>query len=215
MENAVRATKAMCAACFEVLISNLKKENAEIPVERLFNDEPQVSSCCPLFVTWTIGADKDLRGCIGTFDQSSEIGSLLPRYALVSALNDTRFSPITLNEVQHLQVAVSLLTNFTPIQDPLGWEVGRHGIEIEFRMAGRNYSGTFLPEVASEQGWDQATTLVYLFKKAGYKPSNPNRPSEDIVREVRPNLKVKTYESSKLSMSYAEFLQYIRERTGN
>jgi len=28
--------------------------------------------------------------------------------------------------------------------------VGKHGIEIDFEMHGRPYSGTFLPEVASE-----------------------------------------------------------------
>lgn len=59
-----------------------------------------------------------------------------------------------MSEVPQLQVGVSLLVNFTDIKNPLEWEVGKHGIEIEFEANGRPYSGTFLPEVAPEQGWD-------------------------------------------------------------
>ena len=209
MEALVSATSAMCSVCFEVLIAKLKNENIESAISRFYSTEPQADKACPLFVTWKIGEDKDLRGCIGTFDQTGKLGKTLPKYSLISALNDSRFSPITLREVQHLHVAVSLLTNFTPIQDPLGWAVGRHGIEIEFKVAGRSYSGTFLPEVAEEQCWDQPTTLVHLFKKAGYKPSNSNRPPIEIVNDLRGSLQVTTYESSKNSMSYQEFLQYI------
>ena len=53
-----------------------------------------------------------------------------------------------------LGVAVSLLTQFEDMAHPMDWEVGKHGIEIDFRHGGRKYSGTFLPEVAEEQGWD-------------------------------------------------------------
>lgn len=202
----------MCAVCFEVLISNLKRQDTA-PITRRFElEEPLANECSPLFVTWTIGEDKDLRGCIGTFDRSSQIGSLVPRYALISALQDTRFSPITPPEIKHLSVSVSLLRNFQEINDPLGWTVGVHGIEIELRVQGRNYSGTFLPEVAPEQGWDQPTTLVYLFRKAGYKPKNPNRSPIEIINEVRQGLKVTTYESSKLTMSYDEYLKFIGEK---
>ena len=47
-----------------------------------------------------------------------------------------------------------MLTNSKEIDDPLKWEVGKHGIEIDFKAHGRAYGGTFLPEVAKEQGWD-------------------------------------------------------------
>ena len=55
-----------------------------------------------------------------------------------------------MKEVPKLNVGLSLLVNFTDINDPLEWEVGKHGIEIDFSHNGRKYSGTFLPEVASE-----------------------------------------------------------------
>ena len=206
------ASPKMCSVCFEILIANLKRLETDPIIRRFQSEEPLSSECSPLFVTWNIGEDKDLRGCIGTFDRSNPIGSTIPRYALISALNDSRFSPITLPEIKHLTVSVSLLRNFVEINDPLSWTVGVHGIEIDFKANGRNFSGTFLPEVAPEQGWDQATTLVYLFRKAGFKPSNPNRRPVEIVNELRPNLKVTTYESSKLSMSYQDYLKFIEDR---
>ncbi len=51
---------------------------------------------------------------------------------MIAAFNDTRFSPIELNEIPYLHVGVSLLTNFEPANNCLDWEVGKHGIEIEF-----------------------------------------------------------------------------------
>ena len=56
----------------------------------------------------------------------------MPKYALIAALNDSRFSPIQSEEIPHLHVGVSLLTNFEPADHCLDWEVGKHGIEIEF-----------------------------------------------------------------------------------
>ena len=64
------------------------------------------------------------------------------------------------------------MSNFEVIQDPLDWTVGTHGIEIEFKenmAAAKTYRGTFLPNVAPEQGWtSQTETLEHLVRKAGY-----------------------------------------------
>ena len=201
----VAATDEMCAVCFDVLTATLRKQDPEFYISSFYSNEPLASTQCPVFVTWKIGSDKDLRGCIGTFDQSTPIGQVVPKYALISALNDSRFPPVSIREIQDLHVSVSLLTNFTPIEDPLAWEVGKHGIEIEFKVGGRKYSGTFLPEVAKEQGWDQAATLVHLFRKAGYSGARTG-PHVELVNAIQP--KVVTYESSKKSMSYSKYLSY-------
>jgi uncharacterized protein (TIGR00296 family) len=80
-------------------------------------------------------------------------------YSLIAALQDTRFRPVTLEEVPTLSAYISLLTDFEVIEDPLDWTVGTHGIEIEFDGNGKKHRGTFLPNVAPEQGWDSVTTL--------------------------------------------------------
>ena len=64
----------------------------------------------PIFVTWKIKGM--LRGCIGTFSPDRH-SVLLPQYAVIAAIKDSRFKPMTLNDVnKDLTVFVSLLVNF-------------------------------------------------------------------------------------------------------
>ena len=140
--------QAWSAYCFQTLYAKLSKTNLPAYPSKL--PDPKYA----LFVTWTTGADEDLRGCIGTFSQDNKLSKVLGRYALVSSLEDDRFPPVKLQEVPNLNVGLSLLVNFKSINDPLDWKVGQHGIEIDFTVKGRDYSSTFLPEVAEEQGWD-------------------------------------------------------------
>ena len=101
----------------------------------------------PIFVTWKIGKEKRLRGCIGTFN-SNPLHSTLKEFTLSSALRDSRFSPITKEEFDQLHVSVSLLVDFELCKDYIDWEVGIHGIRIDLHG---KYNATFLPEVASER----------------------------------------------------------------
>ena len=92
----------------------------------------------------------------------------LSSYALISSLQDTRFSPITLSELPSLEVAVTLLTDFEPAKDALDWIIGVHGIRISFYARNKRYGACYLPDVAVEQGWDREETLVSLMRKAGW-----------------------------------------------
>ena len=74
----------------------------------------------------------DLRGCIGTFDESGKLGDTLTNYSLIAAIKDTRFKPIVEEELPSLRCEISILSNFEVIEHPLDWQVGTHGIEIEF-----------------------------------------------------------------------------------
>ncbi|KAI4150374.1 MAG: hypothetical protein LQ340_004121 [Diploschistes diacapsis] len=124
----------------------------------------------PLFVTWnTVNSrgHKSLRGCIGTF-QAQELSSGLRSYALTSAFDDLRFSPISLSELPSLSNHVTLLMAFTPCKGPLDWTLGTHGIRISFSHQGKRYGSTYLPDVAVEQGWTKEETLVSLMRKAGW-----------------------------------------------
>jgi uncharacterized protein (TIGR00296 family) len=108
--------------------------------------------CSPLFVTWKIGRDQRLRGCIGTFSELS-LHSGLKEYALTSALKDSRFDPISRDELPRLTVSVSILQGFEEARDYLDWTLGVHGIRIEFlNERGSKRTATYLPNVATEQG---------------------------------------------------------------
>lgn len=148
---------------------------------------PTAPTEAPLFVTWnTINPrtqETQLRGCIGTFAaQPLEEG--LRTYALTAALEDHRFRPITTKELPGLECSVTLLTDFEDCTDPLDWVLGVHGLRISFadaRGAGRRYSGTYLPHVATEQGWDQEETLQSLVRKAGWSGRDWRTGTRDFV----------------------------------
>ncbi|XP_016307028.1 AMME syndrome candidate gene 1 protein-like [Sinocyclocheilus anshuiensis] len=154
----------------------------------------------PLFVTWKIGRDKRLRGCIGTFS-AMNLHSGLREYTLTSALKDSRFPPMTRDELPRLFCSVSLLTNFEDVGDYLDWEVGVHGIRIEFfNEKGSKRTATYLPEVAKEQGWDHIQTIDSLLRKGGYKAP--------ITNDFRKTIKLTRYRSEKMTMSYAEYIAH-------
>lgn len=70
-----------------------------------------------------------------------------------SAVKDSRFNPISRDELTKLHVSVSILRHFEDGADYTDWEVGVHGIRIEFHNEkGNKRTATYLPEVATEQG---------------------------------------------------------------
>nr|CAD7256308.1 unnamed protein product [Timema shepardi] len=164
VRNGMVAHPEMCFFCFDVLYCHLHSL-----------DPPKIPNFCndpyPLFVTWKIGKDRRLRGCIGTFN-AMNLHCGLREYAVTSAFKDSRFSPITREEFSKLHVSVSILRHFEDGSDYLDWEVGVHGIRIEFHNdKGSKRTATYLPEVAPEQGWDQIQTIDSLLRKGGYKGS--------------------------------------------
>ena len=183
----------LCKYCFQVLESSLNnKDIKKVPFPEVFKDKSY-----PLFVTWTLGKEKELRGCIGTFEES-KLETQLSKYALISAYEDDRFDePINKNELKNLNCEVSLLIKFEKAKDAMDWIIGTHGIDIEFQdNKGLTYSSTFLPEVAKEEGWNKKTTLKYLVQKAGYTGS---------LNKIINNIKLTRYQSLKKTISYEQY----------
>ena len=70
-----------------------------------------------------------------------------------SAMKDSRFNPVAREELPRLHVSVSILCHFEDATDFMDWEIGIHGIRIEFyNERGARKTATYLPEVPSEQG---------------------------------------------------------------
>ena len=68
-------------------------------------------------------------------------------------MKDSRFSPVGRDELPKLHVSVSILCHFVDAADFLDWEIGVHGIRIEFYTErGNKKTATYLPEVPREQG---------------------------------------------------------------
>ncbi|KAH7401490.1 AMMECR1 domain-containing protein [Pyrenochaeta sp. MPI-SDFR-AT-0127] len=169
---------------------------------RLRKAEKETVEDHPLFVTWNTvskSGERRLRGCIGTFE-AQELDEGLRSYALTSAFDDTRFSPITARELTTLECAVTLLTDFEPASSPLDWSIGTHGLRISFTYHGRRYGSTYLPDVAREQGWTKEETLVSLMRKAGWGGR------KDDWKKVE--LTVVRYQGKKVALEYREWKEW-------
>ncbi|XP_013794474.1 AMME syndrome candidate gene 1 protein-like [Limulus polyphemus] len=195
--NGMVACVEMCFFCFDVLYCHLNQ--FEPPKSPNFPNDRY-----PLFVTWKIGKDRRLRGCIGTFNAMNlHLG--LREYALTSASKDSRFSPITREEFSKLHVSVSILRHFEEGEDYLDWEIGKHGIHIEFTTEkGSKRTATYLPEVALEQGWDHIQTIDSLLRKGGFKGT--------ITKEIRHSIRLTRYRSEKIAVSYQEYKEFLQGR---
>eukprot|EP01134_Creolimax_fragrantissima_P008072 CFRG8072T1 len=156
---------------------------------------------CPLFVTWKTGtsADRHLRGCVGTFAKK-KLHDGLRSYALSAAFEDSRFEKITAAELPSLHCTVSILTDFEEKKDCMDWELGIHGIWIEFSANGRTKTATYLPEVMLEQGWNRTEAIDSLLRKGGYRGR--------VSKEFRRTIKLTRYKSEKVSMTYADYVSH-------
>ena len=135
-------------------------------------------------------------------------GSPPPRHATLtlrpacSALKDSRFAPITLDELPGLACSVSILSSFEPARTIYDWSPGVHGVRIAFRCpdTGKQMSATYLPEVAKEQGWNQEQTIRSLIHKSGFRGT--------VSRGLLRSIAVTRYQSSKTRVTYAQYCRY-------
>ena len=83
-------------------------------------------------------------------------------------------NPITPAELDELTVEVSVLSPLKPTSRPEELEIGRHGVYITCGYR----SGCFLPEVATDQGWDAAEFLSYCCSHKAGLPADAWRMAE-------------------------------------
>ena len=114
----------------------------------------------------TLHQGHHLRGCIGVVGSREPLAATVVRCAAAAACEDPRFAPVTRDEVNTLEVEISVLETPRPVRDPEEIEVGRHGLLIS--LGSRR--GLLLPQVAVERGWDRRTFLRETCRKAGLDP---------------------------------------------
>jgi len=103
-----------------------------------------------------------LRGCVGFVEAGASLYQTVIETARAAAFEDTRFWPVTREELGGLQISLSILTKPKPISTEQV-EVGRHGLIVG--MGGRR--GLLLPQVPVENNWDRITFLEQTCRKAG------------------------------------------------
>ena len=111
----------------------------------------------------TVYCRGELRGCIGHIAADSPIVNTVAACARSAASADPRFLPIAVNELDDVDIELSLLGPLEAVTGPLDVEVGRHGVVVEQR--GRR--GLLLPQVAIEWQWNAETFVARTCQKAG------------------------------------------------
>lgn len=121
-----------------------------------------------------------LRGCIGEIFPVQQLYNSVLLNAIKSAVADRRFPNVKREECPALYIEISVLTPPIAITDYHKIVLGRHGIVL--KKDGR--TAVFLPQVASEQGWNLVETLTHLSQKAGLPPDAWKEGAEYLVFEA-------------------------------
>jgi AmmeMemoRadiSam system protein B/AmmeMemoRadiSam system protein A len=155
----------------QVARSAIRAEVTDASHERPPDDRMSDILCRPAACFVTLHLDERLRGCIGTLEAREPLVDCVARYARNAACRDPRFNPLTEAELARVEIEISVLTPARPVSSPEAIEIGRHGIILE--KGGRR--AVYLPQVATEQGWDRETALSHLAMKAGLNPDDWRR----------------------------------------
>lgn len=123
----------------------------------------------------TLKKHGQLRGCIGFIESPLPLYQTIMQAGIHAACRDARFLPITQDELNDLEVEISVLSPLRKISDPQLVKVGKHGLVI----VKDGKQGLLLPQVPVENRWDQQTFLEQACLKAGL-PKNAWKTSADI-----------------------------------
>jgi AmmeMemoRadiSam system protein A len=141
-------------------------ESLELSVaEKKLEDEDWLQQKGACFIT--LMQQDQLRGCIGTLDAHRPLLDDVKANAKAAAFKDTRFSPLTSDELNTTQIELSLLSpiqalSFSTEQDALSQlQPGIDGLVFEYGYQ----RSTFLPQVW-EQLPDAKNFLAHLKHKA-------------------------------------------------
>ncbi len=126
-------------------------------IQKPKSDDPELNAHCGCFVT--LKNQGRLRGCIGQFTSEMPLVELVVDMAKASATSDPRFlaDPITADELEQLDIEISVLSPLKRTDEPLSLRLGVDGIYIKKGGA----SGCFLPQVATETSWSKEEFLSY------------------------------------------------------
>ncbi|MCU0289609.1 MAG: AmmeMemoRadiSam system protein B [Acidobacteria bacterium] len=141
-------------------------------VEKKYDISPNLKIEAGVFVT--LKKKGDLRGCIGSIITREPLFLGVRNNAISSAVRDPRFSRVQTSELKDIDIEISVMTPLQTIDDYKKIRLGIDGVIIKKGY----YQSVYLPQVATETGWNLDQFLGSLCQKAGL-PSNSYLPSEN------------------------------------
>jgi len=125
-------------------------------------DDPLLNQNRGAFVT--LHKNGRLRGCLGYILPQKKLYKAISELVISSATKDIRFPPVNKNELSKIDIEISVLTVPKKINDINKIKMGKHGVIVK-----KGYKqGVYLPQVATETGWNKKQFLSSLCsRKAG------------------------------------------------
>lgn len=148
------------------------------PLPKVEEKDPALQGKQGCFVTLKCAGE--LRGCLGNFTSAKPLYRLVNEMARASATDDPRFwgQQITPEELDEIDIEISVLSPLKRIANPLDLELGQDGLYI--RSGGA--AGCFLPQVATETGWSKEEFLTHCCShKAGLAPDAWKDPKTEVL----------------------------------
>ncbi len=113
-----------------------------------------------------------LRGCIGYVQAALPMAQSVLNAAEAVCTMDTRFPKLTAEELNEIEIEVSVLEPLTRVRSLDDIVLGTHGLLL--RMDGKE--GVFLPQVPAQFGWTKEQFLEQLGEKAGLSKDTWKKP---------------------------------------
>jgi hypothetical protein len=131
----------------------------------------------PMGAFVTLHEKGELRGCIGNMVGQGPLYKTVADMAIQAATGDPRFPVLSPAEIDKVDIEISVLSPMKKVSGPEEIKVPGHGVMVRrgFR------SGVYLPQVATETGWNKEEFLTSLCAhKAGLAPDAWKDPATDI-----------------------------------
>jgi AmmeMemoRadiSam system protein A len=162
MELSSKEKKILLTAARESIRSLFAK--ADIPVVD-YTTYPNLKLKAGAFVTLKI--NNELRGCIGFITSEQPLFDTICEVAKHAAVQDPRFTPLTPQEFNSVQIEISVLSPMKKISDYTEIKIGEHGLLVEEGY----HRGLLLPQVATENDYSVEQFLTSICMKAGLSPN--------------------------------------------
>ncbi len=162
MELTQQQRNTLLDLAYQTIVQYLKTR--EIPAAR--PADPQLAQPAGAFVT--LSRHGDLRGCVGHIVADLPLYQVVQQMAISAAEYDMRFQPITLGEMDDIEIEISVLSPLERVDKVEEIEIGKHGLLI----TKGGHRGLLLPQVATERGWGRETFLEALCDKANLPPGS-------------------------------------------
>jgi AmmeMemoRadiSam system protein A len=128
------------------------------------------------FVTLTI--EGELRGCIGSIVAVEPLYQAVATSARNAAFRDPRFFPLTKDELDRIELEISVMGPIERVTNVEDIVVGRDGLIISRGVQ----AGLLLPQVATDWGWGREEFLSQTCVKAGLPKDAWQRPDTKIEK---------------------------------